>query len=304
MKCTNELSKWIEQNNGFGYYLNNRFLGVFNNCEIRYMSSNRHIIVLYGEYIILDLVIENRSIVLGYEKSIRSMDLVQKKLISEYIRFFGLKQKSFRITQYNMFAFLQYMETVRRKIDVGFEKYSKLLEKNIKTTSLGQLQIGISNVFSLEELEKLIDAYNRLYSIIYYACEHGIDGITANNIYGVEREYNMVLESIHIGSDGWLASVGAGLIVEIVKAFVTSIYEGNRGEAERRKNELTQRAQMEADLEMRQYIFELINLLDSYLQKREQGCHPGVLSYIECEINTIVTTIEQLQGTSHIDVLC
>ena len=137
MKCTNELSKWIEQNNGFGYYLNNRFLGVFNNCEIRYMSSNRHIIVLYGEYIILDLVIENRSIVLGYEKSIRSMDLVQKKLISEYIRFFGLKQKSFRITQYNMFAFLQYMETVRRKIDVGFEKYSKLLEKNIKATSLG-----------------------------------------------------------------------------------------------------------------------------------------------------------------------
>lgn len=65
-----------------------------------------------------------------------------------------------------------------------------------------------------------------LYSLIYYACEHGIDAIDDTNISKVEREYNMVLESIHI------------------------------------------------------------------------------LTYIECEINTIVTTIEQLQGTSHIDVLC
>lgn len=187
---------------------------------------------------------------------------------------------------------------------MGFEKYSKILEMNIKSTSLSQLQIGISNVFSLEELENLIDAYNRLYSLIYYACEHGIDAIDDTNISKVEREYNMVLESIHIGSDGFLASVGAGLIVELVKALISSCYEGNRIEAEKQKNELSKKAQMEENLQTRQYIFQLINLLDSYLQKREQGCHPGVLTYIECEINTIVTTIEQLQGTSHIDVLC
>lgn len=307
MDCIDGLRKWIETEDGFAYYLNPRFLTIFKECEIRCMEERAHIEVSYRNYVILDMSIQNKSIVLLYDKCSgygKIENVIQKKLNSEYIRFFNLKEASFRITQYNLFAFLQYMEIVKRKIDVGFEKYSKILEMNIKSTSLSQLQIGISNVFSLEELENLIDAYNRLYSLIYYACEHGIDAIDDTNISKVEREYNMVLESIHIGSDGFLASVGAGLIVELVKALISSCYEGNRIEAEKRKNELSQKAQMEENLQTRQYIFQLINLLDSYLQKREQGCHPGVLTYIECEINTIVTTIEQLQGTSHIDVLC
>lgn len=299
------LRNWIEQEGGFGYYLNYRFWGMFKGCEIRYRNEMSYVEVVYNNYVILNMLIHNKSIILIFDENCKGENVIQKKLDSEYIRFFDLKQKPFKVTQYNMFAFFQYMEIVKKKIDVGFEKYAELLEKNIKATSLSQLQIGISNVFSLEELEQLIDAYNRLYSLIYYACDHGVDEIDDTNIDEVERKYNMVLESIHIGSDGLLASVGAGLIVEIVKALVSSIYAGNRTEAERRKAELTQKAQMEADLQTRQYIFHLIELLDSYLQKKERGCcHPGVLSYIEYEIDKLVTTIERLQGTTHIDILC
>ena len=38
------------------------------------------------------------------------------------------------------------------------------------------------------------------------------------------------------------------------------------------------------------------------MQKRESGCNPMVMAYIENEINNIVRKIEQLQGTKHIDL--
>ena len=85
----------------------------------------------------------------------------------------------------------------------------------------------------------------------------------------------MVLESIHIGSEGVLVSVGVELIVDIIKSFIKSVYDLNRTEAE---------------------------ILDAYLQKRESGCNPMVMAYIENEINNIVRKIEQLQGTKHIDL--
>lgn len=42
-------------------------------------------------------------------------------------------------------------------------------------TNLRFLKIGIHNSFSVTELNELIDAYNRLYSIIYCICQYGYD---------------------------------------------------------------------------------------------------------------------------------
>ncbi len=112
----------------------------------------------------------------------------------------------------------------------------------------------------------------------------------------------MVLESIHIGSEGVLVSVGVELIVDIIKSFIKSVYDLNRTEAEKRKKELIEKAELAEFVQTRQYIYQLIDILDAYLQKRESGCNPMVMAYIENEINNIVRKIEQLQGTKHIDL--
>lgn len=117
MDCIDGLRKWIETEDGFAYYLNPRFLTIFKECEIRCMEEQAHIEVSYRNYVILDMIIQNKGIVLLYDKCSgygKNENVIQKKLNSEYIRFFNLKEASFRITQYNLFAFLQYMEIVKK----------------------------------------------------------------------------------------------------------------------------------------------------------------------------------------------
>ena len=70
----------------------------------------------------------------------------------------------------------------------------------------------------------------------------------------------------------------------------------------KRKKELIEKAELAEFVQTRQYIYQLIDILDAYLQKRESGCNPMVMAYIENEINNIVRKIEQLQGTKHIDL--
>ena len=174
--------------------------------------------------------------------------------------------------------------------------------KNFKINETGFLKIGLNNAFSLEELQELIQSYNRLYSLFYYICQNGTDLINRNNINDISSRYSMVLESIHIGSEGVLVSVGVELIVDIIKSFIKSVYDLNRTEAEKRKKELIEKAELAEFVQTRQYIYQLIDILDAYLQKRESGCNPMVMAYIENEINNIVRKIEQLQGTKHIDL--
>ena len=227
---------------------------------------------------------------------------VQEKLFHEYNSFFELKNADYRITQYNMYALIQYIEIVKKKIEAGFERYTKLIYENFKINETGFLKIGLNNAFSLEELQELIQSYNRLYSLFYYICQNGTDLINRNNINDISSRYSMVLESIHIGSEGVLVSVGVELIVDIIKSFIKSVYDLNRTEAEKRKKELIEKAELAEFVQTRQYIYQLIDILDAYLQKRESGCNPMVMAYIENEINNIVRKIEQLQGTKHIDL--
>lgn len=304
MKYNEELAKWICENEGYEYYLTSRFMGLFGDCDLIYLENNE-IQVIYKKYVILHMFIQNRNINLLLCKINGNGDpriLIQNKLYHEYNDYFELLSACFKITQYNMYALAKYVEGVKRKIDAGFVKYSKLLEENIKYESSSYLQIGINNAFSLEELKELIDAYNRLYSLFFYACENGVEEIKQENIEQVLYKYNMVLESIHIGSEGLLVSVGVELIVGIIKAFVKSVFELNGNEATKKKQELLHIVEMEEYMVTRQYVFQLINLLDSYLDKRERGCNNGVMVYIEAEIDSIIRTIEQLQGTEHIDI--
>lgn len=305
MDYKRKIGEWIKQNACYDYYLGARFMNLFSNCQIVCKEINEAEII-YGSYVIMHLFIEGKSIYLSHymlKKRDGSKDLIQEKLYHEYNNFFNLSMGYFKVTQYNMYALDQYIYSVKRKIDAGFARYSELLEYNIKSGSSGYLKIGINNAFSLDELKELIDAYNHLYSLLYYISEKGIEQVNQHNIGQVVCQYNMVLESIHIGSEGFLVSVGAGLIVEIIKAFVQAVYELNRSEADKRKQELISKVEMEADIATRQYIFQLINLLDSYLTKREQGYNNGVSTYIENEIDIIIRKIEKLQGTDHIDVV-
>lgn len=304
MKYNEELEKWICENEGYDYYLTSRFMSLFWNCEIIYLDNNE-IQVIYKNYVILHMFVQNRNINLLLCKTNKTGDSrisIQNKLYHEYNDYFELLSACFKITQYNMYALTKYVEGVKRKIDAGFSKYLKLLEENIKFESSGYLQIGINNAFSLEELKELIDAYNQLYSLFFYVCENGVEEIKQENIETVLYKHNMVLESIHIGSKGLLVSVGVELIVDIVKAFVKSVFELNTIEATKRKQELLHKIEMEEYMATRQYIFQLIDLLDSYLDKRERGCNNGVMVYVEAEIDTIIRKIEQLQGTKHIDI--
>ena len=304
MMYNEELIKWIRENDGYDYYFSSRFMGLFWNCNLIYLENNE-VQVVYEKYVILHMAILDRNINLllcRTNKNVESRISIQNKLHHEYNNYFELLSDSFKITQYNMYALVKYVEGVKRKIDAGFVKYSKLLEENIKFEPSSYLQIGINNAFSLEELKELIDAYNQLYSLFYYACENGVEEIKQQNIEQVLYKHSMVLESIHIGSEGLLVSVGVELIVDIIKAFVKSALELNRVEANKRKQELLDKVEMEEYMATRQYIFQLINLLDSYLDKRERGCNNGVMIYIEAEIDTIIRKIEQLQGTNHIDI--
>lgn len=298
------LSYWIQCNEGYEYYLNARFLSLFSDCEIE-RSEDEHILIAYKNYIILHMVFGGRSIFLvplKSEKEKREGFSIQVKLYHEYNHYFDLLMNEFKITQYNMYALVQYMEMVKKKVRAGFEKYTQLIDVNLQVNSTGYLKIGINNAFSLEELLELIESYNRLYSLIYFACQNGLENIKEQNISKISSQYSMILESIHIGSEGLLVSVGVELIVDIIKSFIKSVYEMNRNDAERRRQELIDKAEMEEFIATRQYIFQLINLLDSYLDKRERGCNAGVMTYIEIEIDNIVRKIERLQGTNHIDL--
>lgn len=238
MKDNEKLAKWIRDNDGYDYYCTSRFIGVFCNCKFKF-SENNEVQVVYGEYIILHMFIQNRSVNLLLGKSNRNDNVrisIQNKLYHEYNNYFELLSGHFKITQYNIYALTKYVESVKRKIDTGFTKYSKLLEENIKSEMSGYLEIGINNAFSLEELKGLIDAYNRLYSLFYYVWENGIE--EQENIKQMMYNHNMVLERIHIGSEGVLVSVGTALIVDIIEAFVKAVFEGDKTEVKKRKQEL------------------------------------------------------------------
>lgn len=300
----NILIKWIHENEGYEYYENSRFLSLFLDCAIEKVD-NKSVSIIFHDYVILQMQFCRRGIYLvPLNKTNSKVEryFVQEKLFHEYNSFFELKNADYRITQYNMYALIQYIEIVKKKIEAGFERYTKLIYENFKINETGFLKIGLNNAFSLEELQELIQSYNRLYSLFYYICQNGTDLINRNNINDISSRYSMVLESIHIGSEGVLVSVGVELIVDIIKSFIKSVYDLNRTEEEKRKKELIEKAELAEFVQTRQYIYQLIDILDAYLQKRESGCNPMVMAYIENEINNIVRKIEQLQGTKHIDL--
>lgn len=299
----NEFEKWVGENNGYEYYVSSRFMSLLRDCELVCLESNE-LQVVYEKYVILHMSIYDKSINLLFCKTSKYGDSrvsIQNKLYHEYNNYFELFEDCFKVTQYNMYALVKYVDNVKRKIDAGFVKYSRLLEENIKFELSGYLKIGIDNAFSLDGLKELIDAYNQLYSLFYYICENGVEEVNQRNIGQVLVKHNMVLESIHIGSEGMLVAVGVELIVDLIEAFVKSVFELNKAEADKRRQELLNKAELEEYIATRQSIYQLITLLDSYLEKRERGYRNGISVYIEAEIDNIIRKIEQLQGTDHIN---
>lgn len=295
---------WVAEQGGFGYY-RKRMGRVLGDFDMDFMDN--FAVVRYKNYRIMAMKISNGSIRLieyPFKEINDGNSIVQKKLHHEYIEFFDLQEGNpFVVTQYSEYAVLEYIDLVRSKINAGFERYSELIyDQNLNEDNVGFLRININNAFSLAELNELIDSYNKLYSIIFSLCEKGYERTEQLDYAELEKSHNMILESIHIGSEGFLVSVGAGLIVELVKALVSAVLANSREEAKSKREELLEKAESERFLRVRKEIFELITILDRYLDKKEKGLRPEVGIYLEHEIHVLVERIEKLQGTEHVDV--
>ena len=108
----NILIKWIHENEGYEYYENSRFLSLFLDCAIEKVD-NKSVSIIFHDYVILQMQFCRRGIYLvPLNKTNSKVEryFVQEKLFHEYNSFFELKNADYRITQYNMYALIQYIE--------------------------------------------------------------------------------------------------------------------------------------------------------------------------------------------------
>lgn len=296
-----EFSKWIAKYGGHDYYVI-QLESTIEKFNVKYDGIYANI--FYKQYFIMRLAMDDRSLKLIREtgtKSSESNPIIQKKLYHEYKEYFSLYNEEFKITQLNIYFVHKYIAKVCSKIDSGFERYTELLEKQgLSDNNSGFLKIEINNAFSVAELNELIQSYNNLYSIIYCMCESGYEETLTKEEYEVINAHTMILESIKIGSLGFLASVGSGLVVELVKALVIAALTNDKKQYEERKTELENRAMNDPDF-ADDKTFELIQRLEYLIEQREKGKIPA--AYVEQAIFKTMKRIEELQGTTHVDLL-
>lgn len=214
---------------------------------------------------------------------------------------FNLYKSEYKVTQYNIFLLHRYIEKVCEKIKYGFERYTSLLDKNkLMNTNLGFLKIGIHNSFSVAELNQLIDAYNRLYSIIYCICQYGYDEVSQMNLDEAQKSQSMILESINIGSSGFFISVASQVVASAIVTLGKALISNDQDEYNSRKRELKDKA-YEESLDTGARVEVLIQRWDNLVRLRENQRVPTHV--IDQAILEIVEEIASLQGTEHIDML-
>lgn len=199
----------------------------------------------------------------------------------------------------------EYIYRVRTKIDVGFERYIQLINKEMLTIeNSGYLKIEIDNAFSLLELNELLESYNRLYSLIDILLENGYDNVSEENVKHLENNHSLILESISIGSKGDLFTVGKETVLMLIKSLLSIAFENDRQVYELKKVELEhEMAQSQLFIQHRQEVEYLISTLDKYMQIKENGTNLSTLPYIQNEITIIIARIEKLQGSNHINLM-
>lgn len=188
------------------------------------------------------------------------------------------------------------------KINNGFNRYSELLIKqDIEDENAGFLKVDINNAFSITELNELLEAYNDLYALLYYACINGIESMSSLQIDDMREKPNMIVESIHVGSYGFLMAVGEAVIVELLKEAILALLNGKDSIAEERKQELIAKAEADKKIRTNQTIMQLIDELNSVLERKANGGNQITQCYLENQMRMLMNTIERLQGTKHID---
>ena len=307
--------QWAEQENIFSYYTQYRFTEMFNEMDIMFQGHGRSVAAFYKGYIVAVWICRRKSIVLidySFYVDMKST-VIQRKLHHEYKSCFSLdfsKTKSeydnyeegYTITQYNIWHVIDYLGRVRDKINNGFNRYSELLIKqDIEDENAGFLKVDINNAFSITELNELLEAYNDLYALLYYACINGIESMSSLQIDDMREKPNMIVESIHVGSYGLLMAVGEAVIVELLKEAILALLNGKDSIAEERKQELIAKAEADKKIRTNQTIMQLIDELNSVLERKANGGNQITQCYLENQMRMLMNTIERLQGTKHID---
>ena len=308
--------EWVRREECYSYYLQPRLVRMFAGVEIVSQGIGKSAIVLYKGYAVGAWVCRKKSIVLiDYLFSVdEKRAVIQRKLHHEYVNCFYLddiasKRKSdayeegYVITQYNMWHVNDYLVSVFTKIDNGFERYSELLAKqDIEISNAGFLKVEINNAFSIEELNKLLDAYNQLYALLYCACMNGCESVTEDSMKEMQDKPNLIVESIHVGSYGLLRSVGEALIVDLLKEAIMAAFRGAYSIAVERRREIERRAEADRKFQDNEKIMRLIDQLDSVLERKAAGGNAMTDYYLHNQMLKLMKEIEELQGTKHIDV--
>lgn len=294
-----EFGRWLFENSAYEYYTTQleKQMGNFDT-----IYENNRAYVSYMGYEIMVFEVRSGSIFLinDREKSEKS-SFIQKKLEHEYCEMFNLYKCEYKVTQYNIFLLHRYIDKVCEKVEYGFERYTSLLDENkLMNTNLGFLKIGIHNSFSVAELNELIDAYNRLYSIIYCICQYGYDEVAQMDFIEVKKSQSMVLESINIGSSGFFVAVASQVVASAIVALGKALISNDQDEYNNRKQELKNVAYGES-AEVGARVEILIQRWDNLIRIRENQRVPSHI--IDREILKIADEIARLQGTQHIDIL-
>ncbi len=294
-----EFGWWLFENNAYEYYATQleKQMVIFDT-----IYKNNKAYVSYLGYQIMVFEVRSGSIFLIKDKANKeNKSFVQKKLDHEYYEMFNLYKDEYKITQYNIFLLHRYIEKVCEKIKCGFERYTSLLDKNkLMNTNLGFLKIGIHNSFSVAELNELINAYNRLYSIIYCICQYGYEEVSQMDLGEVQKSQSMILESINIGSSGFFISVASQVVASAIVALGKALISNDQDEYNNRKEKLKDIAYEEsADIGARVEV--LIQRWDNLVRLKENQRVPEHV--IDQEILRTVNEIASLQGTQHIDML-
>lgn len=296
--------EWVKHNKGYDYYI--KTLRALDDCNVVLRAEGEDAWVYYKNYCIMKLRFFDKKIYISHiplnKKELNYKGVVQDKLIHEVNEYFNLYiNKEYTISYANSCIVTEYLKVVFNKIDNGFEKYLKLVyEQGGTVKNDAYLKVKINNAFSLANLYELLSAYNELYSVLFGISEKGIENIDSDNIASIKKQHNLILESIHIASEGAFVSLGSGLIIELIKTIISVIRNGDLQELRLKKAELERQAN-QSFLEEREMIFRLIQLLDRY--DNMVSSNSRFTPYIMEEIQTIVRKIEELQGTKHIDIL-
>lgn len=212
------------------------------------------------------------------------------------------KKDEFKITQMNHFLLRRYLDKTKTKIDLGFDRYNKLLhEQNLyEKEKAGFLKVFVDGSYSVAELNILLDAYNRLYAVLQCAYEYGYEETDEMDITDIIGRNSMVLENISIASPGFFVSVLSGVASNLISHLIEAWISGDVEKADKYKEEAIHQAHL-SSAETGDRVEVLLQRLESNLRRKQSGILPtGV---VDIEIQRCLEEIKELQGIPTINVL-